>query len=87
MNNVSFTKLALKQFDEWVKINPRIAAKILKLIKDCLRNPYTGIGHPERLRYELNEYWSRQINEEHRLVYQVVDDTLVIISCKYHYNK
>jgi len=55
------------------------------LIKDILRQPFTGIGKPEPLKQELQGYWSRRINDEHRLVYKVSDDAIIIISCKYHY--
>ena len=59
--------------------------------KDIKRNPYNGIGKPEQLKHELSGYWSRHINQEHRLVYEIREDenkgenTLVIISCKKHY--
>ena len=87
MNKVTFTKSALKQFEEWIKTNPRIASKIMKIIKECTRNPYSGTGRPERLKHELNEYWSRHINHEHRLVYKVEKETLIIVSCRYHYER
>ena len=61
--------------------------KINDLIKDIQRNPHSGIGKPEPLKYDLAGYWSRRIDHEHRLVYQVIDNDLRIISCKYHYDK
>ncbi len=61
--------------------------KINDLIKDIQRNPYEGIGKPEPLKYDLSGYWSRRIDREHRLVYQVDENEIRIYSCKYHYDK
>jgi len=58
----------------------------LDLIKDIQREPFSGIGKPEPLKYELQGYWSRRITDEHRLVYKVEEDLLIILSCKYHYD-
>ncbi|MGD9890961.1 MAG: Txe/YoeB family addiction module toxin [Dehalococcoidia bacterium] len=55
------------------------------LIKDALRSPFEGIGKPEPLKANLTGYWSRRINDEHRLVYQATATDLVIIACRYHY--
>jgi toxin YoeB len=85
MNKVTFTHSALKQFESWVEINPRVASKLIKLIMESAKNPYDGNGNPERLNHELNEFWSRRINNEHRLVYKVENDSLIIVSCIYHY--
>jgi toxin YoeB len=54
------------------------------LIKDALRNPFMGIGKPEPLKANLSGYWSRRIDSEHRLVYEVAGETLLIISCRFH---
>jgi toxin YoeB len=59
--------------------------KILNLIQSCLDEPYAGIGKPEPLKYELKGYWSRRITKEHRLVYKVTDEEIIILSCKFHY--
>ena len=61
--------------------------RIVSLIKDISRNPYQGLGKPEALKHELQGYWSRRIDDEHRLVYRIENDRLIIISCKYHYKK
>nr|WP_293104591.1 Txe/YoeB family addiction module toxin [Okeania sp. SIO2F4] len=55
------------------------------MIKDIDRSSFSGLGKPEPLKYELSGYWSRCINDEHRLVYKVTDDEIIIIACKYHY--
>ena len=60
--------------------------EINDLIKNILRNPFSGIGKPEQLKSALSGYWSRRITKEHRLVYKVLEDEIIIISCKYHYD-
>ena len=55
------------------------------LIKDALRSPYAGIGKPELLKANLSGYWSRRIDSEHRMVYEVLGETLLIVSCRFHY--
>lgn len=61
--------------------------RINKLIKNILRTPFEGIGKPEYLKADLSGYWSRRINDEHRLIYGITKTDLVIISCRYHYAK
>jgi toxin YoeB len=70
----------------WQNTDDKIFKKINKLIKDILRTPYKGIGKPEPLRHELSGYWSRRIDQEHRLVYKVKDEALEISACRYHYD-
>jgi toxin YoeB len=73
----------------WQKADKKILKRINKLIKQCCRTPYEGIGKPEPLRNELAGWWSRRIDQEHRLVYKVegIQDgqVLIIIQCRYHY--
>ncbi len=78
---------AFNTFYEWTREDKKIAKRIMELIKDIERSPFEGIGKPEPLKYGLSGYWSRRITEEHRLVYRVEEDSLIIISCKYHYLK
>lgn len=85
MKSVTLSVSALKQLDEWKRKNPGILKKIIELITDISTNPFTGIGKPEPLKHELKGKWSRRISDEHRLVYEIKDDTIVIISCMYHY--
>ncbi len=61
------------------------ALKIIKLVKEVQRDPFQGIGKPEKLKHDLSGCWSRRINREHRLVYQVLEDRIRIIACRYHY--
>ena len=77
-----------KSWDEyvsWQSTDKKILKKINSLIKDIKREPFQGIGKPEPLKYELAGCWSRRITDEHRLVYEVDDYTINIVSCKYHY--
>ena len=80
---------AFEDFTAWAVEDKKIFRKICELIKDIKRNPTDGIGKPEPLKHELSGCWSRRINDEHRLVYQIAEnsESFVIISCKYHYPK
>jgi toxin YoeB len=71
----------------WQTVDKKIVKKINKLVEDIKRNPFTGIGKPEQLKHELSSFLSRRITEEHRLVYKVEDDIIIIVSCRYHYEK
>jgi toxin YoeB len=70
----------------WVKHKPALARKIFELIANIQQTPYQGLGKPKLLRENLSGKWSRRITQEHRLIYSVTDDNvLVIFSCRYHY--
>ena len=69
----------------WQTQDKKILKRINQLIKDIDRNGYEGIGKPEPLKYELQGYWSRRIDDEHRLVYRIVDNKIEIVSCRLHY--
>jgi toxin YoeB len=84
MRRVIFEGNAFQDFVEWATIDKKLYQRIVNLILDMLRHPFTGLGKPEPLRHELRGYWSRRINDEHRLVYKVTDDEITIISCRYH---
>ena len=83
--NLQFTNESWEDYLYWQKIDKKILKRINLLIKDTKRHPSTGIGKPEPLKYELKGCWSRRINDEHRLVYEVDDKILKIISCRFHY--
>lgn len=76
---------ALDDFYEWESTDKKIFKRIKELIKDITRNLFEGIGKLEPLKHELSGYWSRRINDEHRLVYKISDNMLYILSCKEHY--
>lgn len=86
MRTVLFSPEALRQLDEWKRENPKIAVRIVLLITAIAESPFSGIGKPEPLKHSLQGKWSRRITREHRLVYEVRDATIRIISCKFHYD-
>lgn len=80
-----FIESAWEDYLYWQQNDKQILKKINAILKDTLNNPFKGIGKPEPLKFHMNGFWSRRINLEHRLVYQVQDDSLIIIQCRYHY--
>jgi len=74
-----------EEYLSWQSTDKKVLKKINSLIKDIKRDPFEGIGKPEPLKYELQGCWSRRVTDEHRLVYEVENDALYIVSCKYHY--
>jgi toxin YoeB len=85
MRLISFTPDAFEQFCDWRDTDKKIQNKIIKLIEDVHRNPFEGLGKPEPLKHNLKGFWSRRINDEHRLVYEVTEEQICIVGCKYHY--
>ena len=69
----------------WQKTNIKYVKKINELLKDISRTPYSGLGKPEPLKHALSGYWSRRINDEHRFVYKVSEDSILIAQLRYHY--
>ncbi len=83
--NLCFAPGAWEDYLYWQRQDRKITGKINDLIRECQRHPFHGIGKPEPLKGDLAGWWSRRITREHRLVYRVVDDTLQIAQCRYHY--
>ena len=83
--NKLFTDDAWDDFQSWLQKDRRLYKRIFQLIKDIERDPFSGIGKPEPLKENLSGYWSRRINDEHRLIYKVDDENIIIIQCMYHY--
>lgn len=83
---ITFTKNAWEDYLYWQNTDKKIVKKINELIKDIQQNPFAGIGKPEALKFDLMGYWSRRIDHEHRLVYQVKEQTVFIYACRYHYD-
>jgi toxin YoeB len=81
-----FVDESWEDYQYWIKTDKKILARINDLIKDISRTPYTGIGKPEPLKYKYKGFWSRRITDEHRLIYQVKGDELVIVKCRFHYD-
>jgi toxin YoeB len=86
MKRIIFESNAFDDFTEWSTRDKKLYARIVQLIRDIQRSPFTGLGKPEPLRHELQGYWSRRIDDEHRLVYKVTDEAVIVIACKYHYD-
>ncbi len=85
MKNLEFDALAFEDLAWWIEKDRRQALRIVKLIEAVQRDPFRGIGQPEPLKHELAGCWSRRINREHRLVYQVQENKIRILACRYHY--
>jgi toxin YoeB len=82
---VLFTDVAWNDYQYWINTDRATIRRVNRLIEECRRTPFEGIGKPEALKHQLVGYWSRRITDEHRLVYAVDHDQLVIIGARYHY--
>jgi len=87
---IVFDRTAWDDYEYWIQQDQRVIKRINALIKDISRGaenlePNVGVGKPEALKHSLHGYWSRRINDEHRLVYKVEGDELRIASCRFHY--
>jgi len=87
MRIVAFHADAFTDFTNWANENAKVFERIRLLIKEAARTPFEGVGKPEPLKHQAKGCWSRRINDEHRLVYSVTDEMIIILSCKYHYEK
>ncbi|MCD4667353.1 MAG: Txe/YoeB family addiction module toxin [Sulfurimonas sp.] len=83
--NLIFADKAWEDYLYWQKNNKQVLKKINNLIKDIKREPFKGLGEPEPLKYNWSGYYSRRVTLEHRLVYKVQDNNLLIAQCRYHY--
>ncbi|MCH2214015.1 MAG: Txe/YoeB family addiction module toxin [Flavobacteriales bacterium] len=82
-----FVEESWEDYLYWQKIDKKMLSRINKLIKDIARSPYQGIGKPEALKHQYRGYWSRRINEEHRLIYRLTDaGEIWIVKCRFHYD-
>jgi toxin YoeB len=80
-----FTESAARDLAHWKETNPKIVERIKSLVESIQSTPFAGIGKPEALKHDLAGYWSRRINKEHRLVYRVDRDEIIVIQCRFHY--
>ena len=85
MRLIAFHQTAFDDYSDWSKLDRKTFERVRRLIIETAKSPFEGIGKPEPLKHELKGYWSRRITDEHRLVYKVTDEKIIIISCKYHY--
>jgi toxin YoeB len=82
---IIFSESAWEDYLYWQQTDKRLLKRTNELIQAIQRDPFQGIGKPEPLKYGLSGYWSRRINDEHRIVYKVQDDALLIAQCRGHY--
>ena len=83
---LEFTEQAQKDLKYWKKINNLAVQKRISTLLEAIKEePYTGIGNPEALKHQLTGLWSRRINREHRLVYEVLEDKIMIYALRFHY--
>jgi len=80
-----FSETAWDDYQYWIKTDKKILKRVNNLIQDIQRSPFSGIGKPEMLKHGLSGYWSRRINDEHRLVYKIEADSVLIAQVRYHY--
>ncbi|MCX5865221.1 MAG: Txe/YoeB family addiction module toxin [Deltaproteobacteria bacterium] len=80
-----FSEHGWEDYLYWQQTDRKMLVRINSLIKEIKRQPFQGIGKPEPLRHGLAGYWSRRINDEHRMVYKVAEDALFIAQLRYHY--
>lgn len=85
MRRLTFENEAFDEFTEWATVNKKIFDRIVRLLIEMQRTPFTGTGKPEPLKHEFKGCWSRRIDQEHRLIYQVTDEAIIVISCRDHY--
>ena len=85
MRSLEFDASAFEDLAWWIERDRSQALRIVRLIREVQREPFAGAGRPEPLKHELAGLWSRRINQEHRLVYQVTDVKIRIVACRFHY--
>jgi toxin YoeB len=83
--NKLFSDESWNDYLYWQKTDKKVIKRINELIKDISRTPFSGLGKPEVLKFNLSGYWSRRIDGEHRLIYKIENNCIIILSCRYHY--
>ena len=83
--NLIFSDQAWDDYQYWQETDKKLVRRIHELLKDIKRNPHSGIGKPESLRHALAGWWSRRIDQEHRLVYRVTEQGILLAQMRYHY--
>jgi toxin YoeB len=82
---ITFSSRAWEDYLYWQSTDKAMLKRINALIKEVTRHPFEGAGSPEPLKHEWSGYWSRRIDQEHRFIYEVLDDAILIAQCRYHY--
>jgi toxin YoeB len=83
--NLIFSSRAWDDYLYWQQTDKKILKRINTIIKDIRRSPFEGIGKPEPLKHNLSGYWSRRIDDEHRIIYKIEDDSIKFAQFRYHY--
>lgn len=86
MRSLAFYSQAFDEFIEWQTEDKKLFKRLIRLLKEIRRTPFEGIGKPEPLKHEYVGYWSRRIDQKHRIIYSVTDEQIFILSCKGHYD-
>jgi toxin YoeB len=81
----SFSSTAMSHLAFWIEKDKKIALRIMRIIEEIKRNPFIGIGKPEPLKGDFKGFWSRRIDDEHRIIYKIEQGVLIIHSCRFHY--
>ena len=85
MRSLEFDPAGFEDLAWWIRRDRKTALRIVNLIKEMRRDPFRGTGKPEPLKHDLRGCWSRRIDREHRLVYEVQEEKIRILACRYHY--
>jgi toxin YoeB len=85
LRSLEFDSSAFEDLAWWIEQDRAMALRIVRLVREIQREPFSGLGKPEPLKHELSGCWSRRINQEHRLVYQVLLDKIRVLACRFHY--
>ncbi|MEO5570934.1 MAG: Txe/YoeB family addiction module toxin [Bacteroidia bacterium] len=83
---ICFTQKAFEDYQHLENYERKIYLRINELLKEISRNPFKGTGKPEPLKHNLKGWWSRRITDEHRLVYRIENDSIIILYCRFHYD-
>ncbi len=86
MKSLEFDPRAFEDLKWWIEQDRKVALKIMRLVENIQESPFEGLGKPEPLKHELSGLWSRRIDQEHRLVYEVRQDKIRILACRFHYD-
>lgn len=84
--SLEFDINAFEDLAWWIKQDRRKALRIIDLVLDIERSPFSGLGKPEPLKHEYSGCWSRRIDQEHRIIYEVLPDKIRILACRHHYD-
>lgn len=87
MLRLTWTENALKDLDWWQQNDVKLLRKIIQICLEICKDPTKGIGKPEPLKFDLQGYWSRRINQEHRIIYTFNESQVTVIQCRFHYQK